>query len=279
MKQNRRIPYGYCFLDAGIGISETEASVVRQIFTMYNEGKTLKHITDWLNETGIPYHESNPIWNKSMVYRIITNRKYLGDNTYPRTIADSVFATTTQQAEGRKKFRAPACPAEKVVHNKIFCACGARLVRNDTGHWECTSCKHSAISGKMLMELLCEAFDQISQDPSIILVEPKEDEYTPSVDIMKLNNDICRRLDAKDSNAEEIKADILKVALMKYESFEEDLTPYISRTICEEFEQSKSIESACIPLIEKTVASITLAQPTRIQIKLRNSALITAGRR
>ena len=37
MKQNRRIPYGYCILDAGIGISETEASVVRQIFTMYNK--------------------------------------------------------------------------------------------------------------------------------------------------------------------------------------------------------------------------------------------------
>lgn len=279
MKQNRRIPYGYCILDAGIGISETEETVVRKIFTMYSKGKTLKDITDWLNEAGIQYHESNPIWNKSMVYRIITNRKYLGDDTYPRIIADSVFEAAAQQAEERKKFKAPARPAEKVIHNKIFCACGTRLTRNDTGHWECASCKHSVISDKMLMELLCEAFEQISQDPSIILVEPKEDEYTPSVDIMKLNNDIRRRLDAKDSNVDEIKADILKVALMKYESFEEDLTPYISRTLCEEFEQSKSIESACIPLIEKTVASITLAQPTRIQIKLRNSALITAGRR
>ena len=56
------------------------------------------------------------------------------------------------------------------------------------------------------------------------------------------------------------------------------MTPYISRTLCEEFEKDISLEDACPQLIKKTVSSIMLADHNRLQIKLRNGAIIATGR-
>lgn len=279
MKQNRRIPFGYCMENAGVGIDENEAAAVQEIFEQYVAGKTLKQICDHLNDEGIPYYESNPVWNKPMVHRLLGNPKYVGDDIYPRIIEPELFEAAASQANSRQKFRPPACPSEKALQHKIFCACGSRLAKDEGIQWRCHSCSEMQISEKSLTDLLCEAFRQIGEDPSVIIVEPKEKEYAPSVEIMKLNNDIRRQIDSRETNADEIKADILRCALLKYESFEEDLTPYISKTLCEEFEKGGTVENACIPLIEKTVASITLAKPGKIQIKLRNGAMIAAGRR
>lgn len=280
MKQNRRIPFGYRIVGAKVGIHEKEADVVSMIFKLYNEGQTLKRITDTLNEEGIAYHESNPTWNKSMIHRLLSNTRYLGDDTYPQIVDAEVFQQAAQQAENRKKFRPASNLAEGVLENKIFCACGARLHKDATGRWICNDCEMAGMAEKKIMSLICEAFHLIAENPEVIQIAPKEQEYVPSTDILRLNNEIRRRIDlAEPEEAEAVRADILHCALLKYQSFEEDLTPYISRTLCEEFEKDISLEDACPQLIKKTVSSIMLADHDKLQIKLRNGAIITAGRR
>lgn len=279
MKQNRRILFGYRLSGDGMSLHDTEAPVVRSIFCRCRDGASLKQLVDTLNESGIPYHESNPLWNKSAVYRMLTNSKYLGNDKYPRLVENEEFEAVAQQLGDRKKFRPASCSMDKAVRNKLFCACGARLKKETDNAWVCTSCSSASITANRLNSLIQEAFQQLQNDSSTIIVEPKEKEYTPTVEIMKLNNEIRRRIDSREADAEDVKADILRCAQLKYESFEEDLTPYISRTICEEFEKGDGLETSCVPLIEKTVASITLAVAGRIQIKFRNGAIITAGRR
>lgn len=280
MKQNRRIPFGYCIAGTEISIVEKEAATVRWIFELYNKGKSLKQITDALNEEGIAYHETNPTWNKSMVHRLLSDIRYLGDDSYPRIVDVEVFQQAAQQATHRKKFRPASNPVEGVLENKLFCACGSRLHKDGSGRWVCTDCANKGIAEEKLLDLVYEAFGLIAEDPGIILVEPKEQEYVPSTEIMRLNSDIRRRIDqAEPEEAESVRADILQCALLKYQSFEEDLTPYISRTLYEEFEKNIRLEDACPQLIRKTVASIMLVDHDKLQIKLRNGAIITAGRR
>jgi len=280
MKQNRRIPFGYRMVGAGIRTDEKEADAVRWIFNLYNTGKTLKQITDMLNEEGIAYHESNPSWNKSMVHRLLSNSKYLGNSNFPPIIDEDTFQQAAQQADQRKKFQPPSAPTDGILENKIFCACGSRLNKDGAGRWVCTTCKTNGMPEKKVLELICDAFHLISEDPEIIQVDPKEQEYVPTTEILRLNNEIRRRIDlAEPEEAEAVKTDILRCALLKYQAFEEDLTPYISRTLRDEFEKNIGLIDACPQLIKKTVASITLVDQSKLQIKLRNGAIITAGRR
>lgn len=279
MKQNRKIPFGYRMKGAEAGIDEKEADVVRRIFKLYNAGKTLKQITDLLNEEGVAYHESNPSWNKSMVHRLLSNTKYIGDSNYPQIIDEATFRLAAQQAGTRKRFLPPVSPAENVLENKVFCSCGSRLRKDSTNRWVCTECRNEGISEKKMLALICNAFDLIADDPGIIQVEPKGQEYIPSTEILRLNSEIRRRIDlAEPEEVESVKSDILQCALLKYQSFEEDLTPYISRTLSEEFAADTPIDEACPLLIKKTVSSIMLADHNRLQIKLRNGAIITTGR-
>ena len=279
MKQNRKIPFGYRMKGAEAGIDEKEADVVRRIFKLYNAGKTLKQITDLLNEEGVAYHESNPSWNKSMVHRLLSNTKYIGDSNYLQIIDEATFRLAAQQAGTRKRFLPPVSPAENVLENKVFCSCGSRLRKDSTNRWVCTECRNEGISEKKMLALICNAFDLIADDPGIIQVEPKGQEYIPSTEILRLNSEIRRRIDlAEPEEVESVKSDILQCALLKYQSFEEDLTPYISRTLSEEFAAETPIDEACPLLIKKTVSSIMLADHNRLQIKLRNGAIITTGR-
>lgn len=279
MKQNRIIPFGYRMKGAEAGIDEKEADVVRRIFKLYNAGKTLKQITDLLNEEGVAYHESNPSWNKSMVHRLLSNTKYIGDSNYLQIIDEATFRLAAQQAGTRKRFLPPVSPAENVLENKVFCSCGSRLRKDSTNRWVCTECRNEGISEKKMLALICNAFDLIADDPGIIQVELKGQEYIPSTEILRLNSEIRRRIDlAEPEEVESVKSDILQCALLKYQSFEEDLTPYISRTLSEEFAADTPIDEACPLLIKKTVSSIMLADHNRLQIKLRNGAIITTGR-
>lgn len=279
MKQNRKIPFGYRMTGTEVGIDEKEADVVRRIFKLYSTGKTLKQITDLLNEEGIAYHESNPSWNKSMVHRLLSNTKYLGNSGYPQIVDEEAFRLAAQQADTRKKFLPPDSPAENILENKVFCSCGSRLRKNSANRWVCAECRNDGIAEKKMLALICNAFELIADDPSIIQVEPKDQEYTPSTEILRLNSEIRRRIDlAEPEEAESVKSDILQCALLKYQSFEEDLTPYISKTLSEEFAAETPIEESCPLLIKKTVSSIMLADHNRLQIKLRNGAIITTGR-
>lgn len=279
MKQNRKIPFGYRMTGAEVGIDEKEADVVRRIFKLYSTGKTLKQITDLLNEEGIVYHESNPSWNKPMVHRLLSNTKYLGGSGYPQIIDEDTFQLASQQADSRKKFLPPDSPAENVLENKVFCSCGSRLRNDSNDRWVCAMCRKDAIAEKKLLALICNAFELIADDPDIIQVEPKDKEYIPSTEILRLNSEIRRRIDlAEPEEVESVKSDILQCALLKYQSFEEDLTPYISRTLSQEFAAEAPIEESCPLLIKKTVSSIMLADHNRLQIKLRNGAIITTGR-
>lgn len=53
---NRYIPFGYEIVDAQVVIIEREAEVVRNVFSLYVQGNSLKTISERLNMM--------PIWDK-----------------------------------------------------------------------------------------------------------------------------------------------------------------------------------------------------------------------
>ena len=55
-----------------------EASIVRQIYTLFIQGKTLNWIAKYLTEQGIPTPRGKAKWQSSTVESILTNEKYKG---------------------------------------------------------------------------------------------------------------------------------------------------------------------------------------------------------
>ena len=109
MLKNRNIPFGYCVINGKYAINEIEAQAVHEIFENYINGKSLKTIAA---EMKIPYNSGKATWNKNMVARVLENRRYIGENGYPRIISNEKFNLAIQIKSERCTYRKPAPQAE-----------------------------------------------------------------------------------------------------------------------------------------------------------------------
>ena len=82
---------------------------MRKIFADYIGGKSLKTIAQNLNEKiEIPYNSGKEKWNKNMVCRILENKKYIGENGYPKIISNADFELAARIKSERNTYRKPA---------------------------------------------------------------------------------------------------------------------------------------------------------------------------
>ena len=109
MLKNRSIPFGYCVVNGKNALNASEAEAVRKIFSDYINGKSLKAIAA---EMKIPYNIGKEIWNKNMVYRIIENRIYIGENGYPPIISTEDFELAARIKAERNTYSKPATKDE-----------------------------------------------------------------------------------------------------------------------------------------------------------------------
>ncbi len=109
MLKNRNIPFGYCIRGGEYAVNEQETDAIRQIFARYIGGDSLKTIAAQMT---VPYNTCKPVWNKNMVSRVLENRRYLGENSYPAIISQEDFDTAnqikaTRYIKGERKETAP----------------------------------------------------------------------------------------------------------------------------------------------------------------------------
>ena len=73
--------YGYRFINKEnrIEIIPEEAKIVKMIFNLFLEGKSIKEIKSELEKDKIPTYNNNQTWNIETIRRILTNEKYKGD--------------------------------------------------------------------------------------------------------------------------------------------------------------------------------------------------------
>ena len=84
-------------------IDEEEAAVIRRIYDMYLEGKTIRYIADALTEDGIPTPAGRKVWSVSTIRSILTNEKYKGDALLQKTIVVDYLTKKTKRNEGDAK--------------------------------------------------------------------------------------------------------------------------------------------------------------------------------
>jgi len=93
------IPYGYNYIDNKLIINKQEASVVKHIFDLYLDGKSMNKIAEYLNEKNIPTKRKKT-WRSQTISKILKNQLYCGtfhwddykhENVYPPIIKEEIF--------------------------------------------------------------------------------------------------------------------------------------------------------------------------------------------
>ena len=162
--------YGYKLKDGTLEISEPEASVVRNIFSLYLSGSGLDQIADLLAKSGIPTGNGKKVWNRAAVAYIIRNEKYIGDsmlqkkystgqipytqkinkgertryylqNTHPPLIDQDTFKQANRLYRERSAQISGSVHVDNPLYRKIYCAhCGVtfKVKRHGTQlFWTC----------------------------------------------------------------------------------------------------------------------------------------------
>lgn len=71
--------YGFNLVNGAMEINETEAAVVRRIFSLYLNGIGIQNIANILIQDKVPRKDGKTEWSHSAVRYILTNERYIGD--------------------------------------------------------------------------------------------------------------------------------------------------------------------------------------------------------
>lgn len=84
--------YGYKRGDDGqLAIDEPDAEIVRRIFQMRADGKSLGAISDWLYEYKVPSPTGKERWSRETISKLLRNEKYTGDVLLQKTFVKDVL--------------------------------------------------------------------------------------------------------------------------------------------------------------------------------------------
>lgn len=87
---NRKLPFGYTMERGEIIPHPEERNCVCMIFDEYQKGVSYNVLVARLEKNGVPY-DTEKSWNKNMVARILENRRYMGEQSYPPIIKREQF--------------------------------------------------------------------------------------------------------------------------------------------------------------------------------------------
>ena len=188
------VPLGYkTGPDRSYQVDEDGAKIVRMIFDMCADGKTLFEIMHYLNDHGYSTARGKP-FAKSSLARLLRDERYIGTYTFkdvirdedaiPAIIGKDVFMEVQKMLDVNK--RQPSSTwnyADYLLTGKLFCGlCGAPMVgKSGTGrhgtkynYYACSErlhrkgCDKKPIRQDMIEEAVLTAIHNVVQDDALI---------------------------------------------------------------------------------------------------------------
>lgn len=260
-----------------------EADTVKQIFSQYLNGKNLKNIAERLTENQIEFLPGEYGWNKSRIKRMIEDERYIGDDTYPAIIDKDIFQKANFEKNSRRTNISPVVTAEKkLLTHKVICAdCRRRLFHStdsrlkNSEKWFCKNedCKFSVYM------TVAELEHEITEILNLLISTPKFTEYEeadiqaePSLEIIRMENEIERQLESIDFDKNEIQNMILQCAAKKYDECKS--VRHITERLKADFENRSPLSAFNTDLFERTVSAVIIDKNKKVSLKLKNGKII-----
>ncbi len=281
--KNRRFPYGYEMQNGVIIISAKEADTVKRIFREYLNGDNLKIIAERLTEKQVEFLPGEYGWNKNRIKRMIVDKRYIGDNSYPAIVDEDVFKRANAEKNNRRTNAEPIITTEKkILVHKVQCAnCENKLFHNTNSklkNSELWYCKNKDCKFSVYMTV-AELEHEITEILNLLISTPKFTEYEetdiqaePSLEIIRMENEIERQFESIDFDKNEIQNMILQCATKKYDAYKG--VRHITDRLKADFEQSSLLSAFNAELFDRTVTAITIDKDKKVCLKLKNNKII-----
>ena len=280
MAWQRSIPFGYSMENASIRYNSREADAVRQIFSMYLSGQSLGQICDEMARQEIRYHKEKDQWNKSMVYRILDNAHYTGDDTYPQIITETDFRKA-REMKAKKSLYAP-CPLwVAAVKDQLACGlCGDKMTRCSIGRgmaqWQCSNpeCFNTVrLADEEFSRKTKHCFQTLIENPAI-LSGCRRKASEGSTDQIRIENELSAAFNRSGESPEYLKALIYAVAAEKYKALEDETPVYLLESLCSS--EVETLDKRQIQrILDTSIDAVYLYDSRSIALRLLNGKLVT----
>lgn len=283
MPKNRVIPFGYCMRNGEITAEPKEVYAVSTIFSEYLKGGSLLQIAKLMESEKIRYTADSDKWNKNMVKRIIENEKYLGNDKYPQIIDENIF----KQANEKRVRKAAAlnliCDDLKEIRRITYCAeCGGKLFRKTNGkgreYWNCSNqgCFkfEYRLTDQMINGAVLTALNSAIANPSLIECESEISAYSPTSDILRQQNEISRMTDSPQVDFEKVKAEIFRLAEIKYERCTYSDKPQKTAKLVTLLKNHNQLNTLDIGLFKSCINKILISRFCTIEVEFINGIKI-----
>ena len=283
MARNRVIPFGYCMKNGEITTNPKEVYAVSTIFREYLNGSSLLQIAKLMESEKIRYTEDSDRWNKNMVKRIIENEKYLGTDKYPQIIDEETFKTANEKRVRKATTFNSICDDLQEIRKVTYCLeCGEKLFRKTNGkgreYWNCGNpdCfKYEyRLTDQMIIGAVLTVLNTAIANPSLLEYGGEISVYSPTVDVIRQQNEINRMTDSAQIDFDRVKAEIFRLAELKYDCCTYNDSPQKTAEIKALLENHEQLNTLDIGLFKACVSRIWISHFCTIEVELINGTRI-----
>lgn len=242
--ENRKQPFGYHMEMGEVVITPIEADTVREIFTSYIAGTSLKGISDNLNAGEVSYR-SEKSWNKNMVARILEDERYTGANGYSALIDGEVFLAAARIRCSKQIANQPT-QAQKALR---------RLA-------------NAKITEKAESQVLA-ILNRLIKSPELLIAP---DTIPDMMEIKRLKNEFDNITETYPVDETAAKETVLALASARYAAISD--AEYETERLRRIFERTDLLIELNAELIQSTVSAVTVHRDGSITVELKNHQII-----
>ena len=180
-----RVCYGYSRNTLGQLVQNNSASIVRQIFSLYLSGHSLRSIITWLGEKQIPSPSGKELWTPKAIDKLLSNETYIkgiiAAEQFTQVQLEKQRRSNQMQTKEGHVRKLTRYHSQNVLSGLFVCGECGRSYRRITKHdgsivWRCanrvehgkTICKHSVtLSEERMQEYLLELLGEGYTDQDI----------------------------------------------------------------------------------------------------------------
>ena len=276
----RTILFGYKVKDGKTVINKEESEVVKKVFSLYIEGKTLKDILDMLVANNVTYFQGEAKWNKNTISRMLENDKYMGNDIYPMIISFELFNKAKNIKDKKSCKQTKQSKEVELLREITVCGkCGGRYKRINTwGSREKWMCANGCgciiyIDDAIIEKALTDNFNSIIKNPAS-LNRITASKYIPTKDVLRAENELYRLLEQPSLDFKAISRSIMQGAKIRF-----DFCDFDSSELTDEFKEEikarTSVESMKYDDIKKYIRQIVIEPDGKITSVFINNSRIT----
>lgn len=222
--KNRTLPYGYCCKDGVIVTEPQESKVLKRIYAAYLDGSSMLTIAEQLNREKIEYASGVIGWNKGRLKHLIDNPRYLGTEVYPQIIEQATYEKI-QKTKHSRNTQKDTDKAQEIFRLTVPVRCpicGSLMRRRHDSRCKCQerwTCENKECRLRIEIsdaELLTALSDLLSTVTADSIKMPAESPYEPSPEVIRLDNEISRMLDAAETDKAVLRSKMTECLRQKY---------------------------------------------------------------